>query len=85
MRFGTSQLFQEWVEGAGTLDYICRERRGYHSSLPLVYYLIYLGSQMAVQFQEEDAQHSLRVGDMVLLYAKETNGFVFSELSRYSS
>ena len=40
---------------------------------------------MAVQFQEEDAQaqHSLRVGDTVLLYAKEANGFVFSELTRY--
>ena len=39
---------------------------------------------MAVQFQEDDAQHSLRVGDTVLLYAKETSGYVFSELSRYS-
>ena len=37
---------------------------------------------MAVQFQEDDAQHSLRVGDTVLLYVKETNGFVFSQLSR---
>lgn len=39
---------------------------------------------MAVRFQEaeDDAQHSLRVGDTVLLYAKETNGYVFSQLSR---
>ena len=38
-----------------------------------------------MQFQEaeDDAQHSLRVGDTVLLYAKEPNGYVFSELSRY--
>ena len=40
---------------------------------------------MAIRFQEaeDDAQHSLRVGDTVLLYVKETNGYVFSELSRY--
>ena len=40
---------------------------------------------MAIRFQEaeDDVQHSLRVGDTVLLYVKETNGYVFSELSRY--
>ena len=46
---------------------------------------ISLRGDMAVRFQEaeDDVQHSLRVGDTVLLYAKETNGYVFSELSRY--
>ena len=38
---------------------------------------------MRFQEAEDDAQHSLRVGDTVLLYAKETKGYVFSELSRY--
>ena len=40
---------------------------------------------MAVEFQDDAAQHPLRVGDTVLLYARETNGWtriVFSELSR---
>ena len=34
--------------------------------------------------EEEDSeqQHSLRVGDTVLLYAKEVHGYIFSELSR---
>ena len=34
--------------------------------------------------EEEDSeqQHSLRVGDTVLLYEKEVHGYIFSELSR---
>ena len=39
---------------------------------------------MATLFQEEDTQYSLRIGDTVLLYAKERKGFVFSELTRYT-
>jgi len=31
---------------------------------------------------EESLQHSLRIGDTVLLYAEKTNGYVFSELAR---
>ena len=31
---------------------------------------------------EGDLQHSLRIGDTVLLYSKEARGYVFSELSR---
>ena len=31
---------------------------------------------------EGDLQHSLRMGDAVLLYAKDARGYVFSELSR---
>ena len=38
---------------------------------------------MAELVQEDDTQHSLRIGDTVLLYAREKNGFVFSELTRY--
>ena len=38
---------------------------------------------MATYFQEEGTQHSLRIGDTVLLYARKTKGFVFSELTRY--
>ena len=40
---------------------------------------------MAVSSQEDHAQHSLRVGDTVLLFAKETKAFVFSQLTRYKS
>ena len=39
---------------------------------------------MATHFHEEDTQHSLRIGDTVLLYARKTKGFVFSELTRYN-
>ena len=40
---------------------------------------------MATPFQaeEDSTQHSLRIGDTVLLYARKTKGFVFSELTRY--
>ncbi len=31
---------------------------------------------------EAEQQHSLRVGDTVLLYSKEVHGYIFSELSR---
>ena len=31
---------------------------------------------------EGDLQHSLRIGDTVLIYAKEARGYVFSELTR---
>ena len=34
---------------------------------------------------ESSEQHSLRIGDTVLLYAKEVLGYVFSEVSRYFS
>lgn len=38
---------------------------------------------MAARFQEDSVQqHSLRIGDTVLLYAKEADGYVCSELSR---
>ena len=30
-----------------------------------------------------DLQHSLRIGDTILLYAKEARGYVFSELTRW--
>ena len=33
---------------------------------------------------EGDLQHSLRIGDTVLLYVKDAHGYVFSELSRYA-
>ena len=32
-----------------------------------------------------EQQYSLRIGDTVLLYAKEVLGYVFSEVSRYLS
>ena len=38
---------------------------------------------MAELVHEGSTQHSLRIGDTVLLYAKERNGFVFSEITRY--
>lgn len=31
---------------------------------------------------EGDLQHVVRIGDIVLFYAKEASGYVFSELSR---
>ena len=37
---------------------------------------------MATLVHEDDTQHSLRIGDTVLLYAEERKGFVFSELTR---
>ena len=39
---------------------------------------------MAVSFQKDvdDVQHSLRFGDTVLLFVKETGALVFSQLSR---
>ena len=40
---------------------------------------------MAVQFQEETGQYLLRIGDTVLLYAKEARGYAFSKLTRYVS
>jgi len=39
---------------------------------------------MAEHFQEEDVKQSqLKIGDTVLLYAREVKGYVFSELTRY--
>ncbi len=39
---------------------------------------------MAALGEDSDAeqQHSLRVGDTILLYVKEVHGYVLSELSR---
>ena len=37
---------------------------------------------MAELVEEDDTQYSLRIGDTLLLYAKERRGVVFSELTR---
>lgn len=38
-------------------------------------------SSLGTMSVEGDLQHSLRIGDTVLLYAKEVQGYVFSELT----
>ncbi len=37
---------------------------------------------MAVQFTEDGGQYLLRIGDTVLLYAKDARGYVYSQLTR---
>jgi len=38
--------------------------------------------QLRMAVSEGSLQYSLRIGDTVLLYAEEINGYVFSELAR---
>ena len=41
-----------------------------------------LGTLIEEEQEDSEQQHSLRVGDTVLLYEKEVHGYIFSELSR---
>ena len=41
-----------------------------------------VGGELPAMSLDGDLQQSLRIGDAILLYAKEAHGYVFSELTR---